>query len=587
MGLVSFRPSPESVHDRASTILNSWKEIAAYLRTSVRTVQRWERSEGLPVRRHSHANGGTVWANSQDLDQWLSDRSRPAEALPARRRATALWLILAAAFAASILIFWLAAPSGGVITTLAVLPFATEGSDPNAEYLGEGLAESLTRSLSHMDGLRVKVLAPTAVARLGKARLDSPEAGRLLHVDAILSGRVAQRDDSLTVHVELVRVDDQTLLWSDRFNTGMAEVPKLQDEIAWRIASRLKVRLSGVATPPAGKAQTTNAEAHRDYLRGRYHWNRRTAGGIDRAIQYFESAIAADPGYALAYAGLAESYAVRSYYKAVAPGESAKRSMAAALKAIELDSSISEAWNALAYMQSDYEWQWELADQHFQRALALDPNNATAHHWFSEHLAALGRFDEEQREIERAAELDPLSLIIANNLGHVWYFRRRMEEAAVIYRKTMDEFPQLPNAHQDLGKVYFAQGRYRDAIREFKLAHSLSGTPLHEGLLGLAHGLAGDTETARGMETSLLRRGQREYVSPYVMALLAIGLRQNSRAVEWLEKAAEERTPTLKWIGVDPMFDSLRGEPRFRAILGRMGLPIRTAALPSGPAGMP
>ncbi|MBL8231943.1 MAG: hypothetical protein JNL98_25830 [Bryobacterales bacterium] len=569
-----------------STILNSWKEIAAYLRTSVRTVQRWERSEGLPVRRHSHGNGGTVWANSEDLDQWLSGRSRPAEALPARRRAPALWLILAAILAAATLMFWLAVPSGGAITTLAVLPFATEGSDPNAEYLGEGLAESLTRGLSHMDGLRVKVLAQTAVARLGKPPGDVREAGRLLHVDAILSGRVAQRDDSLTVHVELVRVDDQTLLWSDRFDTRMAEVPNLQDEIARRIAARLHLRLARTGRPP-GKAQTTSAEAHRDYLRGRYHWNRRTAGGIDRAIQYFESAIAADPGYALAYAGLAESYAVRSYYKAVAPGESARRSMAAARKAIELDSSISEAWNALAYMKSDYEWQWEIADQHFQRALALDPNNATAHHWFSEHLAALGRFDEEQREIERAADLDPLSLIIANNLGHVWYFRRRMEEAAAIYRKTMDEFPQLPNAHQDLGKVYLAQGRYRDAIREFKRAHSLSGTPLHEGLLGLAHGLAGDTETARGMETSLLRRRRQEYVSPYVMALLAMGLRENSRAVEWLEKAAEERTPTLKWIGVDPMFDSLRGEPRFRAILERMGLPIRIAALPSGPVGMP
>jgi len=541
----------------------------------------------MPVHRHSHGSGGTIYAYTSELDRWLSVRSKPGESPCSPRRWRALWLIIALAVAAIASTMWLHLRAGRPVTSLAVLPFSAEGNGPNWEYLIEGLPESITRGLSQLDGLRVKVLAQSAVERLQRPLPDVENMGRLLKVDAILRGHLTQQDDKLTVRVELIRVSDQSLLWADRFEATWADVPKLQEGIAREIASRLHLRLIKSEKELPARTPTTSVEAHRHYLRGRYHWNRRTAGGLDLAVRYFERAIEADPSYALAYAGLAESYAVRSYYAAVPPGESATRSIAAARKAIDIDSTISEAWNALAYMESDYEWRWDLADQHFRRALALDPNNATAHHWYSEHLAALGRFDDEQREIERAAELDPLSLIIANNLGHVWYFRRRMDQAADIHRKAMAEFPQLPNAHQDLGKIYLVAGRYADAIREFQLAESLGGTHLHAGLLGLAYGWAGEHQRARDIQTSLLRRGERDYVSPYVMALVSLGLSQKEQALQWLEKAAEERTPTLKWIGVEPMFDSLRGEPRFQAILQRMGLPIRTAELPSVQGAMP
>ncbi len=593
MGFLNRRPAPVPIQDRIPKRLNSWKEIAAYLSTSARTVQRWEQAERLPVHRHEHASGGTVYANTDELDAWLQARTTQAEKRPQpvvstwrrlRWRIAGLGTLVMAALA-----IWLIplVRRSTPVESLAVLPFVNEGSDPNTEYLSEGLPESITRGLSRLEGFQVRVIAQSAVARMKgpapNARpLDTQQAGRLLNVQAVLTGRVTQQGEDLIVSVELVDIRDNTQIWGERFPRKLADVLALQEQIAREVAARLRLRLSRQQQASLGRQPTGNPEAHRNYLRGRYHWNRRTEGGLNLAIDYFQRAIAEDPAYALAYTGLAEGYAVRSYYAPVPPVECAPRALAAARKALELDETLSGAWNALAQVEGDYNWQWGVAEQHFRRALELNDGDADAHHWFSEFLSVMERFPEERQELARAAELDPLSPIIANNQGHVDYFSRRIDQAAETYRKAIAEYPQFANAHKDLGKAYLAMGNHRQAIAELTRAQELGGAHIDAGLLGLAYALSGDRVKAKALQESLLERARSEYVSPYTLAFMPLGLGETAVALDWLEKALEERTLPLKWIGVDPLFDPLRGEARFRAILKRMGLPV-VAHLPRTP----
>ncbi|MBL8212067.1 MAG: hypothetical protein JNK87_15225 [Bryobacterales bacterium] len=579
----NLRPKPVPLQDRASGTLTSWKDIASFLRTSVRTVQRWEQTEHLPVHRHKHASGGTVYAKVSELDAWLAARSKPPDLgvpesppEPGGRRRSLRWAtaLSAGALLASVLWFDPRVRLQPPLASLAVLPFTNERSDTNTEYLSEGLADGITRRLSGLPQLPVRVIAQTAVAAVNRQTRDPLDAGRLLNAEAVLTGSVTQRGSDLSIRVELVSVRDNTLLWGERFDRKLTSVPLLREQIVREIASTLHLRLSeSRRRNPAGR-EAVSPEAHRNYLRGRYHWNRRTAGGLNLAIDYFQRAIAEDPAYALAYAGLAESYAVFSYYSPTPPGEIAVKGMAAARKALELDPSLSEAWTARAHLESDYEWRWEAAEQHFRQAIALDDNNATAHHWFSEHLAAMGRFAEQWDEINRAAALDPLSPVIANNRGRALYFTGRYDDAAGIYRKVAAEFPQSGNPRQDLGKVLLVKGMYREATEEFHKMQELGGAYIHSGLLALAYGLAGDSGRAREIQQSLIARSGRGYLPPYVMALAALGLGDRNGALTWIEKAANERSQTLRWIGVEPLFDGLRDEPRFRAVVLRMGLPL-------------
>lgn len=577
MGFLKQRPAPIPIQEPAHRRLNSWKEIASYLDTSVRTVQRWEQSEGLPVRRHEHSGGGTVYAFTQELDEWLAGRATQLAGLtePAGHRDWRRLGLLAAALAgAAALGLWVVPRlwRGTPVESLAVLPFANDGSDANTEYLSEGLPESITRGLARLPGFRVRVISHSAVERLRDQKLDAEKAGRLLNVQAVLTGKVTQRGEGLSVVVELVDVRDHTQIWGERFDRRMAEVLQLQEEIAREIAAKLHLRLSQLQKAEVGRQATESAEAHRNYLRGRYHWNRRTEQGLRQAIEYFQRAIAEDPAYALAYAGLAESYAVLSYYGAIPPKECAPKAIAAARRAIELDETVSGAWTALAHVESDNDWNWKAAEEHYRRALELDEGNASAHHWYSEDILSLGRFDEQKLELRRAAELDPLSPIITNNQGHGFYFSRRYAEAEQCYRRAMEEYPQFGNPHKDLAKVYLVTGRAREALAELERAKELGLPAMEEGLIGYAYARMGDAARARSLETKLAARAREAYVSPFTMAFISVGLNEKEKALEWLGRALEERSPTLKWISVDPMFDPLRGDARFEAMLRKMGL---------------
>lgn len=578
MGFLNRRPAPVPIKEPVNRRLNSWKEIAAYLDTSVRTVQRWEQSEKLPVRRHEHAGGGTVYAFTQDLDAWLAGRApETVEAASPRRRRAWLFASAALALAAILALGWLVSRwrVERPVRSLAVLPFQNEGGDPNTEYLSAELPESITRGLARLPDFHVKVISHSVVARMKERKLDAQQFGQLLQAEAVLTGRVTQRGQDLTVVVELVNVADNTQIWGERFDRNLADVLILQEQIAREIASRLHLRLSRGQRDLLARKSTENAEAHRNYLRGRYHWNRRTEGGLRLAIEYFEKAIAEDPAYALAYAGLAESYAIFSYYALVSPAESAHKALAAARRSLEMDESLSQAWNALGQVTADYEWDWAAAESHFTKAIQLNPRNADAYHWRSEFLAALGRFDEQRKDLERAAELDPLSPIIANNQGHVDYFARDFEAAERKYRRAMIDYPHFSNPHRDLGRVMLARGQFVEAVAELTRAQELGGACIDQGLLIMAYALAGDRSQARSLQRELAARSQSGYVSPYALIFGAIGLGEIAAALTFLEKAAEERSIPVKWIGVDPLFDRLRGEPRFQAVIKRMRLPTK------------
>lgn len=589
MGVPKQQLAPVPMPDRSLRRLNSWKEVASYLDTSVRTVQRWERTEHLPVHRHEHANGGTVFAFTAELDDWLTARAGPVEAPaspPVVGSTSRLRFSLAlAALLAIILATSHNSPTRHVapVSSLAVLPFLCESGDADTDYLGEGLPESITRGLSRLAGFHVKVISHDAAVRVRGRSRTAQEAGHLLRADAVLIGKVTLRQERLIVSVELVNVRDNTQIWSERFERVLADMQPLQEQVAREIAARLQLRLNEPLRASRQPAPATSAEAHRNYLRGRYHWNRRTEGGLNLAIGYFQKAIAEDPAYAPAYAGLAESYALLSYYAPVPPKDSAPKALAAARRALELDASLSEAWNALAQVESDFGWEWAAAEQHFRKALELDDNNANAHHWFSEFLAAFGRFKEQRHELARAAELDPLSPIIANNQGRVDYFCRRFDDAAAIHQRAKTEYAHLANPRQDLGKVYLAMGRHQEAIAAFTEGRALGSSHLNGGFLAMAYASAGDPAHARKLRQTLLAPAPGAYVSPLAMGFISIGLGETVHALDYLEKALEERSPTLKWIGVDPLFDPLRNEPRFQAMLQRMGLPaVPPAACPAG-----
>jgi TolB-like protein/Tfp pilus assembly protein PilF len=582
MGLLRRRTAPVPIKEAGHRRLNSWKEIAAYLSTSVRTVQRWEQAEQLPVRRHEHGGGGTVCALTQELDAWLAGRTKASELPeppPPRRR---VWwgigiAILTIGAGIGVL---LQVRRSAPVASLAVLPFVNEGGDPNTEYLSAGLPESITRGLSRLSGFHVKVISQRAVERTKRQHLDAQEAGRLLNAEAVLTGRVAQRGSDLTVSVELIDVRDNAQIWGERFDRKFADVIAVQEQIAHEIAARLRLRLSPPQKADLERRPTASPEAHRNYLRGRYHWNRRSEGGLKLAIDYFQKAIDEDPVYGLAYAGLAESYAVFSYYAPADNRECAPKALAAAARALELDPSLSEAWTARGQVEADFHWNWAAAERSFRKAIELNERNADAHHWYSEFLGALGRFDDQRREVMRAAQLDPLSPIITNNQGHVHFFARRYAEAAECYRKATAEFPHFANPHKDLGRLHLAEGKPREAVAELERAAALGLPPMEAGLLALAYRRAGDAARALPMERDLAAKVRAASAPSYTMIYVELGLGDRARALDWLEKALEERGQAVKWIGVDPLFDPLRGEPRFQTMLRHMGLPMARSSTP-------
>jgi len=457
------------------------------------------------------------------------------------------------------------------IDSLAVMPFVNVGNDPNTEYLSDGITENLINNLSQLPKLRV--VPRGRVFRYKGRETDTEKIGRELNVRAVLTGRVVQRGDSLNIQTELVDVSADSQFWGQQYNRKLSEIIPVQEEIANQVSEKLRLRPTGEEQKKLAKRYTENPEAHQLYLKGRYLWNRRTAETLTRAVEYFQQAIDKDPRYALAWAGLADCYAVYGFYDVLQPREAAPRAKQAAGKALALDETLTEPHAALGWVKTTYDWDWPEAKREFQRVIELNPNYATVHYWYATLLQATGPLDKAIAEARQAQEADPLSLIGNTILGHSFYYARRYEDAIEQYSKTLEMDSNFFLARLNLAMAYEEVGRREDTITEAKKAVSLSGgAPQALGVLGHGYAVAGMKAEAQKVLAELRNLSSRRYVEPLDIALIYSGLGDKSQAVEWLEKAYVDHAGRLFEIKFRPQFDNLRGEPRFHNLLRRMRL---------------
>ena len=460
------------------------------------------------------------------------------------------------------------------IESVAVLPFQNRSTEADTEYLSDGLAESLIYRLSQLPNLKV---SPTSlVFRYKGKEIDPIKAGQELGVNAVLSGRIVQRGDNLTISAELVDVRYNKLLWGEQYERKMSELLATQREIAREIVDKLRLKVSGEEKALA-KHYTESNEAYQLYLKGRFYWNKRSEEGFQKALQYFQQAIERDPNFALAYSGLADTYALLGDPQAggsMPPNEMLPKAKAAALKALEIDETLAEPHVSLAHVKYMYDRDWAAAEREFKRAIELNPNYSVAHHWYAIYLSAVGRQREALAEMRRAQDLDPLSLSINMWLGRILAFSGQSDQAVEQLRKTVEMDPNFIQAHHRLGSLYEEKGMYDEAISEFRQVSKLSGGK-PPGIAALAHAyaLAGKREEAQKNLDELLQLSKQRYVSPSSIAIIYAALGDKDKAFAWLEKANEVRDLNVVRLKVEARFASLRSDPRFADLARRIGIP--------------
>jgi serine/threonine protein kinase/tetratricopeptide (TPR) repeat protein len=457
------------------------------------------------------------------------------------------------------------------IDSLAILPLENASGDADAEYLSDGITESIINSLSHLPKLRV--MARSTVFRYKGREVDPLAVAADLGVRAVLTGRVLQRGDKLVIKVELVDAADGAQLWGEQYNRQMADIFAVEEEISKEISDKLRLKLSGEQKKQLAKRHTESAAAYQQYLKGRYHWNKRTEEGLRKGIEHFQQAIDSDPAYALAYAGLADSYNILASYNSLAPAEAFPRAKRAATAALELDPALAEAHASLAFVILGYDWDYAGAEDEFKLAIRFNAGYATAHHWYALCLAALGRWTEAAAEIKQAGELDPLSLAINTGAGWILYLGRQYERAIEQYQKALEMDPNFTLARRRLGHAYEALGRYDEAIAEFQKALGLFAGDI-ESLASLGHAYAksGDRGRAERVLGELTEMSARRYVPAYMIAKIHTGLGDKHEAFGWLDKACEERYGLLVYSKVEPALDPLRDDARFESLARRLRL---------------
>ena len=459
------------------------------------------------------------------------------------------------------------------IKSLAVLPLENLSGDPETEYLSDGITESLINRLSQLPNL--KVIARSSAFRYKGRDVDARTAGRELGVSAVLTGRVIKRGDNLSVSIELVDIRDNSQLWGDQYNRQFSDILTVQREISQEVSERLRLRLTSEQRQQLAKSYTDKAEAYQLYLKGRYFWNKRTEEGMRKGIKYFRQAIDVDPGYSLAYTGLADSYNFLGAFgiAVLPPGDVMPKAKSAAMKALEIDDSLAEAHTSLAFVRLYYDWDWPGAEREFQRAIELNPNYAQAHQWYSHLLMARGRTGESISAAKRATEIDPLSLPANMNVGWQYQWARQYDLAVEHLRKLLEMDPNFEQGHWGLGLAYEQKGMFEEAAAEFQKAVALSGgNPVYVAALGHAYAVGGKKADALRVRDELMEQLELRYIPPYWVATLYVGLGEQEKALRWLEKAYAERSGGLIWLGVDPRMDSLRSELRFAALMQRVGL---------------
>ncbi|MBZ5514763.1 MAG: protein kinase [Acidobacteriia bacterium] len=458
------------------------------------------------------------------------------------------------------------------IESLAVLPLANLSGDPQQEYFADGMTDELITNLSKLSALRV--ISRTSVMQYKGVKKPLPQIARELNVDAVVEGSVLRSGDRVRITAQLLHAPTDRHLWAESYERNLRDVLALQSEVAQAIVREIRIKLTPQEQARLARARPVNPEAYRLYLIGRFLWNKRTEEGFKQAIDNFQRALEIDPGYAPAYAGLADSYNLLGGLGFVPPKEAIPRGKAAAQKALEIDESLAEAHTSLAFACTYYDWDWPTCEKEFKRAIELNPNYAIAHQWYADYVSAMRRHPEALAEAQRAQELDPLSPIISVCVAHQYFNAGQYDEAICRFRNTVSLFPEFAFAYGDLGDTYMANGMHQEAIVAYQKARSLSGASAAEvAALGQAYAKGG----IRGYYLWRLRRlreqSKHRYVRAVYFAYLFAGLGEKDQAFSYLEKGYEDRDSVLAILQISPGFDPLRSDPRFQDLLRRMNFP--------------
>lgn len=540
--------------------LDSWKEIATYLRRDVRTVQRWEKKEGLPVHRHQHDKLGSVYAFPAELTQWFTTRQPSApQPSPEQKQPDRI--------------------------KLAVLPFGDVGNGSENTYFSEGLTEEMITEVTRLGPTELAVIARSTAAHYNESSNSLAQMKEDLSVDYALQGKVRRFGNRVRITAQLSEVQDQTQLWAETYERDLSDVLAVQAEIAQAIAREIGLALNLSESKRLEEMQQGQSRvqpaAYDAYLRARYHLHEMTPAGISRSIEDFERAIEADPNYAPAHAGLASAYALLAIapFDLKPPREVMPKAETAARRSLELDDSLAEAHTALALVNHHYHWKWDAAEAGYKRAIELNPGYAAAHLWYSWLLLALGRRAEAMREIDQTMiivqETDPHRMVAVHaTRAQAYYFGREFERAVEECEKALKLDAKHFMLHYIMGRSYMRLGQTEKAIAHLKAGSGTPGEiPLVDAALGLAYAVAGNREGAQQAADGLKAALTSRHVPPTYFGMLYAGLGDTNRALAWLEKALAERADGLTWLGVEPMLDQLRNDSKFQDLLRKIGLP--------------
>jgi len=457
---------------------------------------------------------------------------------------------------------------------LAVLPFENLTGDAGQDYFSDGLTEEMIAKLGNLDPQHLGVIARTSVMHYKHSQEPLAQIGRELGIQYVLEGSVRRESGKVRITAQLIQMRDQSHLWARQYDRELSNLLALQGEIAQEVADEIQLALGDhkqidVARQPA--LSPAAFEAYDLYLKGRYFWNKRTPQGFQQAIECFQQAVTKNPGYARAYAGLADSYALLSGYTLTPQTESMPKARMAALKALELDDGLAEAHTSLALITENYDWDWQTAEKEYRRAIELNPNYATAHHWYAEYLSLQGRFDEAFAESERARQLDPLSLIIAADNGAILYYSRQYDRAIAQFRAVLDMEPNFPRAHLVIC-AYVEKGQFADALAEIGKWGDTENGPSTWSWRAYVYGRAGQPAAARHALERLQQSYRDQHVGPDLALGAYIGMGNRDEAFVWFEKAYADHSNSLTSLKVNPMYDPLRSDVRFQELMRRVRL---------------
>lgn len=458
------------------------------------------------------------------------------------------------------------------IYSIAVLPLRNLSGNPDQEFFADGMTEALISNLTQIKALQ-RVISSTSVMQYKDVQKPLPVIARELDVDAIVEGSILVSGQRIKINIRLIEAKTDRNLWSKSYERDLSDILLLQNELARSVAKEIKIAVAPEEKVLLAQTQTANPEAYQLYLKGRHFWNKRTEEGLYKAREHFEGAIKKDPDYALAYAGLADTYNMLGTYVFLPSSEAFPKAKEAALKALEMDETLTEAYVSLAYVKYLYDWDWFGAEADFNWAIGLNPSYATAHNYYGTFLNNMGRFNEALLEMAKARNLDPLSLPINTGIGHILYQSRQYDQAIEQCRKALEIDATFPGTHRTLGLIYLRQSKFQDSIEELRKAVDYSGgSVIYSAELALAYASAGNQGEAQKILEELQERSKDKYVSHYSFAIIYATLGDIDQAFSSLEKAVDEKSIMLAWIKVDPNLDSLRSDPRFSALLEKMWL---------------